>query len=476
MLHTRFAALLRKLRLAMLDKIKRGGSLHRADGMTAALAGFVATTTWDDVPDRERHEAKRALLNHVAVAFAGCCEAPIETALRTLREFSRGEQATVIGHRERADTLTAAFVNAAGSNIFDFCDTHLATVIHPTAPVAPALFALAERHRVSGRDLLTAFVLGYEVECRIGLAISPGHYRRGWHITSTCGVFGAAAAAAKLLGLDSQGVVRALGNASAQAAGLCECLGTPAKSISVGNAARNGLLSALLAEQGFGGPAQPIEGTQGYLNAVGEVTDPAAPTRGLGESWEIRHNACKPYPCGIVIHPILDGVLALQAEAAIQADAIDRVVVRGHPLLRARTDRPDVSIGREAQVSLQHAVAAALLHGGVRLEDYSDACVQDPTVAALRARIQVVDDETIAPEGAVTEMLFKDGTQRAITVEHALGSAQRPMSDGQLEAKLSALATPHIGGPAVQKLITALWALDRADDAAALMQLTVPTA
>ena len=167
----------------------------------------------------------------------------------------------MIGRSERADALSAAFLNAVSANVLEFDDTQLQTVIHPAAPVVPAVFALAELRRVSGDELLHAVVLGVEAECRIGKAVTPSHYRRGWHITSTCGVFGAAAAAGKLLGLDRQRMMWALGNAAAQSAGLIESLGSMAKSISVGNAARNGLAAALLAEQGFTGPERALEGT-----------------------------------------------------------------------------------------------------------------------------------------------------------------------------------------------------------------------
>ena len=155
-----------------------------------------------DIPREVRHQAKRSFINLFAVALAGCRTEPVEIALGSLREFSGGKQATVIGRAERIDALRAAFLNAAAANVHDFCDTHLRTVIHPTAPVAPAVLALAELRKVSGPELLLAFILGNEVQARIGLAISPQHYDKGWHITSTCGVFGAAAASGKLLGLE----------------------------------------------------------------------------------------------------------------------------------------------------------------------------------------------------------------------------------------------------------------------------------
>src|SRR3984957_8643443 len=247
-------------------------------GVTPTLARFIVDTTWQDIPETARHEAKRALLNFFAVAIAGCPAEPVELALRTLAEFSGGKQATIVGRTERIDALGAAFLNAAGANVFDYCDTHLPTVVHPTSPLAPALLSAAELKRITGPELLLAFVLGFEIECRVGAAVSPGHYPKGWHITSTCGVFGAAAGAGKLLGLGAEQMVWALGNASTQSAGLCECLGWPAKSVSVGNAARNGLLSALLAERGFAGPPEPIAGAQGWLAVMDKPVNWAALT------------------------------------------------------------------------------------------------------------------------------------------------------------------------------------------------------
>src|SRR4051812_40616634 len=309
--------------------------------VTQALAHLVATTRWDDIPQPVRHQAKRSLMNYFAVALAGCRTGPVEVALRSLAEFSGGRQATVVGRAERVDALSAAFLNAAGANVFDFCDTHVRTVIHPTAPVAPALLALAEMRRgsgsVSGRDLLLAFVLGQEVQARIALAISPAHYDRGWHVTSTCGVFGAAAGSAKLLALDERRMISALGIAATQSAGLCECLGTPAKSVSVGNAARNGLWSALLAEKGFEGPPEPLAGVQGFYNALGGPTDLALVTDGLGGSWQLMQTSYKPYPCGFVIHPVLDCVLDWRRDHP--RTAVEKVVVRGNSLLQLRTDR-----------------------------------------------------------------------------------------------------------------------------------------
>ncbi len=417
--------------------------LHQA-GVTQKLARFVAQTGWADIPPPVRHEAKRALLNFFAVALAGCRAGPVELALRSLAEFSNLRQATVIGRSERMDTLSAAFLNAAGANVLDFCDTHIPTAIHPTAPVAPALFAMAERRRVTGCELLLAFVLGVELECRIGRAISPGHYAKGWHITSTCGVFGAATGAGKLIGLDQRRLISALGNASTQASGLCECLGWPAKSVSVGNAARNGLWSALLAESGFDGPVEPIAGVQGFINAMAEPPNWPALIEALGESWELPHNSIKPYPCGFVIHPALDCVLDWRRTHP--GTAVERVVVRGNPLLGQRADRPDISTGREAQVSVQHALAAALLVGRAGLDQFTDACVRDPAVVALRRRIEVVRAPGLATVAAEVELHTNDGEKHVLFDRRRRAEARRTRC-AMLTSNRSCALRPSPGSP-----------------------------
>ena len=445
--------------------------LHRP-GVTQDLARFIVELGWGDIPAPVRDAAKRALMNFFAVALAGCRAGPVEIALQSLADFSARGPATVIGRGERMDALSAAFLNAAGANVFDFDDTHVPTAIHPTAPVAPALFALAELRPVTGADLLTAFVLGVEIECRIGGVISPGHYAKGWHITATCGVLGAAAGAGKLTGLDRERMVFALGHAATQSSGLCECLGWAAKSIGVGNAARNGLWSALLAEKGFDGPPEPIAGVQGFLSAMAEPPNWPALTEGLGETWAIARNSIKPYPCGFVIHPFLDCVLDWRR--AHPAATVERVVLRGNPLMSDRTDRPDISTGREAQVSVQHAVAAALVTGQAGLDQFTDACARDGAVTAMRRRIAVLRDPAIAITAAEVELTTADGTTHRLAMSAPRGSAANPMSDRDLEDKLRVAAEGWRPGYDAAPLIEAIWTLDRSADASRLLALTVP--
>jgi 2-methylcitrate dehydratase PrpD len=440
--------------------------------VTEILARWAVATSCEALPAAVAHQAKRSLMNFFAVALTGCRDATIETTLASLAAFSAGGQATVIGRRERLDPLSAAFINAAGANVLDFCDTHVPTAIHPTAPIVPALLGLAEMQRVSGPDLLLALVLGQEIACRIGLAMSPSHYSRGWHITATCGVFGAAAGSGKLLGLRTEQMIWALGLAATQAAGLCECLGTPAKSVGVGNAARNGLWSALLAARNFAGPAEPLNGVQGYYHALGEEPDLSKLTDGLGATWEILKTSYKPYPCGFVVHPVLDCVLDWRR--AHPTVIVEQVAVTGNPLLVARADRPNISTGRESQVSVQHAVAAALLTGKAGLEQFTDACVQEARVQALRRRVSVTDDANIATTAAAVAITSADGTVHKLTQTAARGSDDNPMSDGDLEDKLRAAAAGWNPRRDVTPLIEAVWSVDKTEDVSRLAAMTVP--
>jgi len=443
----------------------------RSGALTRSLARFVAGTQWRDLPANVRNEAKRSLVNYFAVALAGSHDPTLDKAVNVYQRFRADENASIVGRSERTDMLNAAALNAMSANVYDFDDTHIPTIIHPTAPVAAALFALAESHALSGEALLLAFVLGVEVECRIGNAVSPEHYQRGWHITSTCGVFGAAAAVAKALELDEQNIVWALGNASVQTGGLVETLGTMSKSISVGNAARNGLLSALLAEDGFSGPDAPLEGERGFLRVTASQPDWSALTRDLGHEWELLKNTYKPYPCGVVLNPVIDACLDLRRDARWSLDDIEQIELTGHPLLRERTDRADVRTGRESQVSAQHAVAVVLSRGKAGLDEFSDAAVADPSLRALGNRLRFIDNASWPVESAQVTIVLRSGERVAHRVHAARGSLAAPLAHVELADKLHQLAAHSHFGVDAQALTDRLWKFETETDAAAVMRL-----
>jgi len=431
--------------------------------VTTSLADFAISASWHDFPEAVRQSARRSLLNGVGTAL-GSAHAPVVVTLtRTLQSFSDYRHAMLVGGDRRMDAGSAAFVNAVASNLLDFDDTHLPTIIHPTAPVAFAALALAEWRGLSGLQLLEAFVVGGETACRVGLGVSPGHYARGWHITSTCGVFGAAAACARLIGLDADRTSHALGIAASLSAGLVENLPTAGKNASVGNAARNGMLAALLAEAGQQAAPTAIEGPLGWARACGDAPDIGAMTGDLGTRWEFAQNTFKPYPAGIVMHAVIDACLDLRTVHALDPAEIVAVTVTGNALLLARGDRLVTTAG-DARVSIHHCAAVALIHGRAGVHEFSDAVVFDDGVGALRGKVTVTRDGAMKVGAARVSIICRDGSELLAEVTEARGSLARPMSDADLEAKFRDLA--RTGSPTIDgaRAIDAIWKLEQAAD------------
>ena len=441
------------------------------------VAGFVAAPP--TLPEAVRAAGRRALLNMVGTAIGGSGEAAIDRLTEFSSRFGGAATASLIGRRERTDMLWAADINAAAANIFDFDDTHIPTVMHPTAPVAPAVLALAETRAaqglpIGGAALLDAFVLGAEIACRLGNAAGPAHYTQGWHITSTCGIFGAALASGRLLGLAPSALMDALGNALAQGAGSVETLGTMSKSLSVGQAARGGLMAALLAERSYTGPGRPLTGKHGFFALYCRGAELSRLTDGIGSRWEILNNTFKPYPCGVVLNPVIEACLALRAEGRFEPRDVVVVELAGHPLLRQRTDRPGVTSGRAAQVSAQHAVAVSLLRGKADLDAFSDRSVADPDLRAFGEKLRFRDDPAFSLESARVRLLLADGREIVRTVDAAKGSLERPMSDADLAAKLRTQVEWRGLDLAVDELIAAIESIETAEDGAAFLPLTRP--
>ena len=437
---------------------------------TQSLARFITESRFEALPEALRHEGRRSILNHIGCALGVARDPAVVTALEIMRESSGKAVASVYGQREKLGVMEAAFVNAIASNLLDYDDTHLRTVIHPSAPVAPAVFALAEETGATGAEVLHAFLLGGEVACRIGNAVSPGHYARGWHITASTGVFGAAAAAARLLRLSAEQTADALGIAASQSGSIVENLATAAKNIGVGNAARNGILAARFAARGYRAAPLSIEGPLGWARAMGDEAQVKEITEGLGQRWEIARNTYKPYAAGIVFHAVIDACLELRETIGAAVTQIARVTVAGDALLLARGDRV-VRNERDTRVSIHHCAGIALALGRADVADFEMPAVQDTELAALRAKVVAECDASLPRGAARVTIALANGSTHQAYVEHPRGSAERPLSDAELAAKYRANAV--LGGMTsdVQAQIAALWALDQAPSTAPLMAL-----
>ena len=441
--------------------------------VTLTLARYLVDSRWEDIPQRVRHEACRALLNWLGCAVGSCRHEAVERALAAVKHFCGPPQAAILGRAERVDILHAALLNGISSHVLDFDDTH-ARAIHPSAPVLPALLAFAEWRKVSGAQLAHAFVLGVEAEERVGLSVFPEHYEAGWHITGTAGVFGAAAGAGKLLGLDEQRMAWALGIAATQSAGLQEMFGTDCKSLHPGSAAKSGLTAALLAASGFTSSERAIEAPRGFARVLSTKFDPAVITEGLGSRYELTSNMYKPYACGLVVHAAIDGCIELTRENGLAPDSIEAVELTVGPLVRKLTGNPAPLTGLEGKFSVYHAAAAAIVHGAAGEAQFSDACVRDPRVVAVRNRVTTREDPAIGRTEARVTIRTRDGRSFDRHVEHALGTLARPMSDADLEAKFRDLATGVLAPAAIDECIRLCWGIVAEEDAGALARATAP--
>jgi len=442
-----------------------------APPITRILADFVATHPSQGWDARVEHEAHRTLLNWVGCAIGASRHATVEAALAAVRELAPAAQATILGRGERVDIASAALLNGITSHTFDFDDTHLKTIIHPGGPVASAALALAEHIGAGGRQLVDAVVLGVDVACRVGNMIYPDHYDRGWHITGSTGMLGAAAACARLLALDPHRTAMALGIAASQPIGVREQFGSMTKAFHVGGAARAGLMSALMAKHGYTASIRALEAPRGLAQTYSTKCDWSEITDGLGKRFEISFNTYKPFACGIVIHPSIDGCVRLAGEHGLRAADIERIDLRVHPLVLELTGKTAPRTGLESKFSVFHACAAGILFGRAGEAEFSGEIAAHADVIALRDRIRASADTAIGEAAADVTITCVDGRRLHAFVAHAIGSLERPMSDADLQRKFHGLVDPVLGAERATRLISALAGLSACAGLGALMEL-----
>jgi 2-methylcitrate dehydratase PrpD len=441
---------------------------------TKALASYLVASEPENIPADVRHEARRAILNYLGCAIGGSLEVPVLTLVGALSPFSGNPTAKVLARKDRFDPLLASLVNGISSHVFEYDDTTPKNYIHPSPPVASALFAYAAANAVSGRDFTHAFILGFEAESRVGNAVYPSHYEAGWHITSTAGVFGAAAAVGKLLGLSTQQMIWALGLAATQAAGLREMFGSMAKSFHAGRAAQSGYTSAVLAKSGFTAGEHAIEGPRGFAAVLAARYDLSKVTAGLGEDFQIRYNAYKPYPCGVVVQPTIDGCIEIHNEHQFQPETIRAVRVRVAPLVLDLCNKRNLTNALDSKYSIYHSAAIGLVRGKAGLKEFTDEVVNDEQVSRMRDRVTAVADPSITEDQSHVEVELENGRMITRFVEQSLGNVNRPLTDRQLEEKFRDQAVLVLPAPQVEKLIQLCWHIDELSNVDEIITASIP--
>jgi 2-methylcitrate dehydratase PrpD len=434
--------------------------------LTAEVAAAASGLRFEDVPDDVVEIGAQCVLDWVGVTVAGATEA---TAALLLEDMAPGSS-TAVGRGERLSLLDAALVNGTASHALDYDDVNDAMLGHPSVPILGALLALGESLGSSGRDVLTAFVAGYEAECAVGRAVGAPHYQRGFHATGTVGTFGAAAACGRLLGLSPAQLETALGIAGTQAAGLKSMFGTMCKPLHAGAAGRNGLLAARLAGRGYTAAADVLGCEQGFAETHTEGFDPGRHRLGR---WELRSNLFKYHAACFQTQSAIEGLRRLRDEHGFGADDVESVVVEADAMQARMCAIPTPTTGLEAKFSLRHT--AAMVLAGVdtsAISSFTDAGVGDPAVVALRERVRVTTDRG---SGAATPVSVRlvDGRVLEAAVDLFVPDTDLARQRRLLEAKFAALVAPVLGAPRADELSKSALGVADLDDVGSLLALTV---
>jgi 2-methylcitrate dehydratase PrpD len=455
-----------------MTTIERASGMRAATGVdvTRRIAEAGQAIRFEALPDDVVTRAKQCVLDWLGVTLAGADE-PLTCILREeAREQGGYPQATLVGWGEKVATGQAALVNGAASHALDYDDVVSVMSGHPTVPVLPAVLALGERDRRSGRDAIAAFVAGFETECRIGAIVMPGHYGVGWHATATLGTFGAAAASAHLLGLDTERRQHALGIAGTQAAGMKSMFGTMCKPFHAGKAAANGLLAATLARRGFTSNPDVIETVQGFAATHTATFRPEMLDAWPADRFAIREVLFKYHAACFGTHATMEGVLRLKEEEGLHADHVDEITLRvpAGNLTMCNIHEPRTAL--EGKFSLRFTAALALGHGDTTEQAFTDERVTEWSLVQLRDRVRVVAHETEAFSTEVHVRLM-DGRELRRSVNMNVPESDLERQWGRLRAKFRSLAVPVIGEGQAAALEAMVLDLERVDDVGALLAL-----
>jgi 2-methylcitrate dehydratase PrpD len=441
--------------------------------LTGMLAAQNAAWTFEDLSADACVLVRQCLLDWVAVTLVGAQEPSTHMLAEEAREQGGFQHATVVGHGFATSCRQAALVNGAASHALDYDDVNMSFTGHPTVVLVPALLALAEARGASGADFMTAFVAGYETLCRIGAAVSPGHYKLGFHATGTIGTFGAAAACSRLLQLGGDDTAVALGIAATQAAGLKAMFGTMCKPLHAGKASADGMMAAQLAARGFTSRDDAIEAMQGFAATHGPDFDPALALKRPANGLHLRNNLFKYHAACYGTHAAIEATRQLREQHRLAASDVQRVIVRAPAVSEGVCNIASPRTGLEAKFSLRHTVAMVL--GGIDTTDtasYSDTATNDPALTCLRQRVHV---ELVRECASLT--------QAEVEIETAGGFALRQRHDSgvpttdlaaqqkRLEAKFRVLATPMLDAQSCEEALDMIARLEELPDLSPLAGL-----
>jgi 2-methylcitrate dehydratase PrpD len=439
--------------------------------VTERLARYVLETSYPSFPKEVVHQGKRCFLDLLGVALGGAKQPLSKILLKMVKDFGGQPQATILGHGLKTNVMNAALVNGAMAHALDYDDTHSGSLGHPSAPLIPAVLAVAEWKGLSGKSALEAFILGFEVETRIGLGMGMKHYDRGWHATSTFGRFGAAVAAGKLLGLSLEEMKIALGLAGTQAAGLRLVFGTMTKPFHPGKCAFDGVLSAILAQRGFTCAPNIIEGKKGYWEVLGDDSNLEPMVKDLGKKYEVLKNTFKPYAACLLTHPTIDAILEMRNKYNLKPEDVEAISCDVGKFCLDSAGQVEPKTGLSGKFSTYYCAALALAEGVAGENMFTDKKVQDPQIVALRKKVKAKVVPGYKDTEAKVTITAKGGKKYSAYVDTPKGDPRNPPTDEELENKFRSLAPSVLPQPRVDRLVETIWSLEKLGNVRQLIRL-----
>ena len=446
-----------------------------SDTLSSRFARFVNQLTYEDLSKKQVYQIKTFFLDWLASAYAGQTQPPVKSMLEVVRSLGGKPESTIIPDSSKTMSLLAALANGASSHMVEMDDLHRESVLHPAAAIMPAVFALAERKRASGPDLIVAILAGYEVGIRVAMAAGQSHYRF-WHTTATCGTFGAAAGAAKILGLDEEQFVWTLGSAGTQAAGLWEFLveGAMSKQLHPAKAALNGVLSALLAQKGFTGARRILEGEKGFFRATSRDFDEEKCVAGLGREFMFERNSLKYHAsCGHT-HSAIDAVLDAVKGNRVTGHEVKRVDLFIYQAALDLLGDVDPITPYAAKFNLPFCVATALRYGHVGMEDFTEKRLEDREILRLMQRINLQSDPDLNQSyprkwPARVEIVMRDGRHLKGACDYPKGDPENPLAEAELFGKFRRMTGGLLSRSASEIIIERSMNLEKVSDVGLLL-------
>jgi 2-methylcitrate dehydratase PrpD len=420
--------------------------------VTETISRFIVESSFENLPEKVVEAGKCSFLDWISVTLGGAKEQPARILVDFIKELGGKKQASILGYGISTSTLNAAFVNGAMSHVLDYDDAHSETRNHTSAPLFPAVLAIAEKEGLNGKDLITAYIIGFEVSNRIGLALGKRYYEEGWHATSILGRFGAAAGSSNLLGLKTTQVKHALGLAGTQSGGIRSAFGTMAKPFHAGKAAADGLQSAMLAQRNFTGPKDIFKDSSEYVGLFSEEYDSGHIVKGLAKNYHILTNSFKLHAACLLLHPVIDGLLSIKREVNPSPDEIESIELEVAPLCLSVTDKPRISDGAEGKFSIHFCSALAMIEGNLGNREFSNALVKDRRIRDLMQKVRVSSILSLEENEAKIVVNILKGGRYSRQITAPKGHPRNPMTFDEILEKFRVLNRGVISGVRIEEI------------------------